>query len=174
MRTAFFTSLMLLGSLLAAQTVKNNAEVPGDQKAPPAAMAARVPVMFAISTPDPESAARWYREKLGLKVLKQVALPEAKTIWIVGSDSLMVEIGPLFGKNAGAEPAKRDPKAIARGIFKIGFFVEDLDKTSADLRREGVAFRFADGSDKELGLRFVIISDPDGNLIQIFERKTQK
>ncbi len=136
---------------------------------------ARPPAFFAISTPDPAALARWYQLTFGLAVLKQAHLAKDRTIWIVGSESLRVEIGPLFGDDSQAVTSKkRDPRAIARGIFKVGFSVDDLPALKQRMKKAGVSFLFENGMDEELGEKFTIIMDPDGNAIQIFERKIHK
>lgn len=56
------------------------------------------------------------------------------------------------------------------GLFKIGFRVTDFEKWIDHLTTEKVDFYGSIVKDDSTGKRMVIITDPDGNRIQIFEK----
>jgi len=56
------------------------------------------------------------------------------------------------------------------GFFKIGFRVADFDKWIDHLTNKKVEFYGNIVTDDSTGKRMVIVTDPDGNRIQIFEK----
>ena len=65
---------------------------------------------------------------------------------------------------------KLDPGTRVAGVFKIGFDISDFDITIATLQEAEVQFRGDVVEDPISGKRMIIILDPDGNRIQLFER----
>ena len=56
------------------------------------------------------------------------------------------------------------------GFFKIGFLVDEFDAWVNRLREAEVEIHGRVVTDKNLGKRMLIIKDPDGNRIQLFEK----
>ena len=133
-----------------------------------AVVAARPPLNFGISVADVERSARWYEENLGMVRRKSATFPKGKVI-ILAAPNLEVEII----QHAAAVDARKQLNIredyLARGIFKVGFYVDDLDATVARLKQHKVKFYYDHGRDEELHLKFAIIADDDGNTIQLFE-----
>jgi catechol 2,3-dioxygenase-like lactoylglutathione lyase family enzyme len=121
---------------------------------------------FAISVPDLQASARWYREKLGLRSIMSIPKqPGAVGLDVLQGNGLTVEIQ----QHDGAEPVTRGAPSDRQGIFKVGVFVKDFDATLALLRARGVhifmgPFRNA-GQPPQ-----VIVRDTSGTLIQFFGR----
>jgi catechol 2,3-dioxygenase-like lactoylglutathione lyase family enzyme len=57
----------------------------------------------------------------------------------------------------------------SNGLF-IGFRVEDLDSSMADLRIKGV--KFSTGVEEGVAGKFVYFADPDGNKLYFWQNKT--
>src|SRR5215467_10470474 len=99
--------------------------------------------------------------------------PQRQAI-ILGSPDLEVEIIQHESSVDGRKQLNISDDYLMRGIFKIGFYVDDLDATVMRLKERKVSFYMEKGHDEELRLRFAIISDGDGNTIQIFQRDSAK
>jgi hypothetical protein len=57
-----------------------------------------------------------------------------------------------------------------KGLFKTGFLVSDFEKWMDHFNKKGVLFHGNVVTDELSGNKMVIILDPDGNYIQIFEK----
>jgi len=128
---------------------------------------------FGITVADAERTAQWYEATLGLVRRKTVTFPKGKAI-LLGSPDLEVEIIEHESSVDGRKQLNISDDYLMRGIFKIGFYVDDLDATVMRLKERKVSFYMEKGHDEELRLRFAIISDGDGNTIQIFQRDSTK
>jgi catechol 2,3-dioxygenase-like lactoylglutathione lyase family enzyme len=128
---------------------------------------------FALSVADVEASSKWYAEKLGLKMVKQLAnSTDTPAVKIMAGGGLIVELieMPKALPLSKAAPAIRSTEMV-HGIFKVGVVVDDLDQVLAVLKARDVpAFLgpFPAGADS---MRNVIIKDNAGNLIQFFARK---
>ena len=134
----------------------------------PAVVAARG-AFFALSVPDIEASARWYSEKLALKVAMREPKRNNIAVIVLAGGGLIVELIQSDGAMplTKVAPAINDPSLI-HGIFKSGLFVEDLDKTLASLKARNVEIAFGPFPAKENGMKNFIIRDNSGNLIQFF------
>jgi hypothetical protein len=63
--------------------------------------------------------------------------------------------------------------SLLRGYLKIAFLVENIDDFAESLKEKDVKIVFDITDDPEDGSAWMIIADPDGNLIQIFEESKQ-
>ena len=124
---------------------------------------------FALSVPDVAASARWYREKLGLKVILEPPRSADASVVILEGGGLIVE---LLQHNAA-----RPLRAIApdvrenyrvHGFFKAGVIVDDFDRTLAALRSRGVEIAMGPFPKSATQRANVIVRDNAGNLIQFF------
>ncbi|TLZ56710.1 MAG: VOC family protein [Methanobacteriota archaeon] len=107
---------------------------------------------------DPKALARWYRDRLGIRIEGSMAAYEWRggrnarqkghTIW-----ALFPAKTPYFGKNGAS--------------FMINYRVKDLDAMVAALRREGAKVD-PKVEDFEYG-RFAWVTDPEGTRIELWE-----
>ena len=116
------------------------------------------PYLAGVTVPDADSAAKWYRENLGFT--------ENGTTTINGLRQVVVERGAY----AIELLSTRDPRTI--GVSKLGFYVDDLTPVLAELRARGVHIIRDLTTLKQFQIRFVLIQDSNGNVIQLFDRKT--
>lgn len=63
-----------------------------------------------------------------------------------------------------------NPKTKIKGLFKFGFQVDEFDAWVQHLESLKVQFNGRVVSDELTKKRMVIIQDPDGNRVQLFER----
>jgi catechol 2,3-dioxygenase-like lactoylglutathione lyase family enzyme len=126
------------------------------------------PQFIALSVPDAQKSAAWYREAFGLRVLDEIRPDDGEAhVILLTSETLLMEILQLRAATSpGAEAIEK--AELSHGIFKVGFHVQDLDAAVATLR--GMKARFDTGviDDAKHGLRYVLLRDPDGNYVQLF------
>lgn len=137
--------------------------VAADGAAPP-------PVFFAVSVADLEASVKWYTETMDLTATRLPGTEQAKVALLQGS-SLVVELvehSEAFKLETRIPELQR--RYLAHGLFKVGFFVEDLDKTVERLKNRGAAFKGTVFTDKVLGARSILLLDNNDNVIQLFER----
>ena len=122
-----------------------------------------------VSVADLATSEAWYRDAFGMKPVFATKF-DGGAVSVLENDWLMVE---LLHQDA-AKPLKQiaadTPNYLVHGIFKLGFFIPDLDARLAALAKLDIkpASRIYD--DKANKTRNVFIMDPDGNRWQLFER----
>lgn len=137
---------------------------------PAAAEQARAPVFFALSVADLEASIKWYAETLQLTPTRLPGNAQVKVALLQG-DGLVVE---LVEHAEAFAPGSRLPELqkryLAHGLFKVGFFVADLDATIERLKKRGASFEGRVIKDEVLGARAILLVDNSDNVIQLFER----
>lgn len=125
---------------------------------------------FALSVPNARASADWYTRAFGVKLLLEIEPADgAAHILILGTDALLIEIMQLrAAKSPGA--AVIESRHLTHGIVKVGLYVQDLDAAVAHLRKMNTQFDTDIIEDAKLDMRFVLVRDPDGNLVQLFSR----
>ena len=109
-------------------------------------------VMVVVS--DMARSVAFYRDKLGL------ALKFESPNWTefqTGATTLALHGG---GKPQEKKPS--NPGEQVAGTCSIGFNVENLEKTFADLKAKGVTFVMPPTEQKEEGIKLAVCIDPDG------------
>ena len=123
---------------------------------------------FALSVADLAASARWYREKLGLRVVLEPPRTNEATVTVLEGGGLIVELlqhndaKPLSAASGVRENYK------VHGFFKSGVIVDDFDRTVAVLRSRGVEIAFGPFPKSSTQRANVIVRDNAGNLIQFF------
>ncbi len=119
----------------------------------------------AVVVTDLNASVHWYESNLGVHVLKRGKSPRlpAETI-VLGGHNLFVELIHHDGKQL----PRVDNEASVPRLLKAGAIVgrEDFDAVAAYLQKRGVEAQIFE--DKEMGVRYFLIRDNDGNLIQFF------
>lgn len=122
---------------------------------------------FALVTTDPERAARFYVDLLGFHDAGRLQPPGGNTIIFVSLDGARIEI---FG---GGKP--RDPGESAFGAGTVGYThlalsTDNVVEEAARLRSHGVKF-LVEPREVEPGFWIAFFEDPDGNPVEIFQRR---
>jgi len=124
---------------------------------------------FALSVADIQASAKWYSEKLGLKVVMEVPKRERSAVIVLEGGGLVVE---LLQDDDALPLSRAVPVLTGRqsvhGLFKAGVLVEDFEGTVAMLRARGVEIAYGPYPAREHQRANVIIRDNSGNLIQFF------
>ena len=124
---------------------------------------------FALSVADIGASARWYTEKLGLRVVMQVPKQDKAAVTVLEGGGLIVELiahddaRPLANAAPGAAGA-----LFVHGIFKVGVMVEDYEKLLEVLRARQVDIAMGPFPARGGQRANVIVRDNAGNLIQFF------
>lgn len=125
----------------------------------------------AITVPDLDASAKWYVEKLGLKIVKDHAMrPDKKAaVTVLEGNGFAVELIWLADAVplSKAAPALKGPQDV-HGILKSGIFVDDLDATLKQLKSRNVTMAFDTFYDKSMDCRMFAIRDNNGNILQFF------
>lgn len=125
---------------------------------------------FALSVPDVRRSASWYQRAFGVSVLHEIDTGDgAAHILILGTDALLIEVMQLRDAKSPGEKTIQD-RHLTHGIVKVGLYVTDLDGAVAHLRAMGAKFDTQIVEDRKLDVRFVLVRDPDGNVVQLFSR----
>lgn len=135
--------------------------------APVAASPAPVPhkAFLALRVRDAEASAAWYARTFGLSLANSFSTGRYEQR-ILDGDGLIVELVQL--KSGMTEPA---PASL--GYMKGGWVVDDFDGKVRRWRAAGVTFLGRIIYDDKLKLNAAILSDPDGNMVQIYGRSAE-
>lgn len=111
-----------------------------------------------------DDAARWYRSALRLSEVDRLeAADGAYSIRILSDGRLTVELI----RQRGAAPQTAVPHL---GLFKAGFFVDDIDAAFRWLESIGADTDASVFYDRTLDVHSFVFRDPFGNRIQVFQR----
>ncbi len=135
------------------------------------ALPAPRPYFTAIIVSDIDTAIQWYTEKLGFELRNRVELPERniRQANLHHGHALieLIQIGTaLFPSDLLADQPKGTQIA---GVSKFGFSVADFDRWIEFLTEAGAEFLGRVVQDTVSGKKTIIVIDPDGNLVQLFE-----
>ena len=119
---------------------------------------------IALLVEDAQAAAAWYRDVLALTEVKRIDAEDGRyAIRILEGQGLTVEVIRLAG--VGPAPAER-----TLGLFKAGFYVDDIDAAYAWLAGRDADVDPGIFHDETLGSRSFLFRDPWGNRLQVFQR----
>lgn len=112
-----------------------------------------------IMVSDMARSIEFYRDKLGLKL--KMESPDW-TEFQTGTTTLA-----LHGGGAPQAHSSGEQQGKMAGTCSIGFNVEDVDQTFADLKSKGVPFMLPPTQREGEGIRLAVCIDPDGLPIAI-------
>ena len=123
----------------------------------------------ALSVADLAASGRWYREKLGLRVVMEPPRTNEAAVMVLEGGGLIVELLQHNGARprSAAVPNARESFRV-HGIFKAGLIVDDLARTIAALRSRGVEIAYGPFPKSAAQRANAIVRDNAGNLIQFF------
>ncbi|MGZ8285288.1 MAG: VOC family protein [Allosphingosinicella sp.] len=120
---------------------------------------------LALRVRDAEASAGWYARTFDLSLANRFST-ERYEQRILQGEGLIVELVQL---KPGMPPA--DPAGL--GFMKGGYVVGDFDAAIGRWRAAGVTFLGRIIYDDKLKLHAAALSDPDGNMIQIYGRSAE-
>jgi len=126
----------------------------------------------AIIVSDIDTAIAWYTGMLGFEVVNQNHLPQRglrQANLKSGTTALeLIELQQVIFTNEIL--AQKPPGTRIGGFFKFGFKVSKLHRWVRYLKKAGVQLQGDVVVDPVSGGKTVVVLDPDGNRIQLFER----
>ena len=132
-----------------------------------------IPYLVGISVADVDSSIKWYEENLGFKTVKRMELPQYDLrlafLELNGFRVELVENKKSFSIKKYV-PDYQDGSGLPQGMAKIGFLVNKIEPIAESLKKRGIPFVVELREDKEFAVKFFIILDNSGNLIQYFQK----
>jgi catechol 2,3-dioxygenase-like lactoylglutathione lyase family enzyme len=126
----------------------------------------------AIIVNDIESSITWYSNNFGFKVLNKIVSEEKGFKQAsLKCGNILIELIELKSSLSPKNILENHPKKTKiDGFFKFGFLVSEFDKWVAYLKKSKVEFHGSVVTDGLSGKKMLLIKDPDGNRIQLFEK----
>lgn len=116
---------------------------------------------------DPHTAAGWYADKLGGKIVKDTVTHNAPQIYVSFGGGMIIVRGQRPGELA------KDKPSLEWGTDHFGFQVKgDFDGFCAGLKAKGVAFSM-EPTDINPSTRIAFVDAPDGVSVELLSRKAQ-
>lgn len=127
---------------------------------------------MSLIVKDVNQSLEWYKGTLGFNVINEMGSEDGDYhIYILERGEVLLEIMELKSSlDPKEELDTKDGKLYLQGIFKLGFMLADFDSWIDYLKKEKIEFHGKVVKDEKLGKRMLIIKDPDGNYIQLFEK----
>jgi catechol 2,3-dioxygenase-like lactoylglutathione lyase family enzyme len=129
--------------------------------------------LIGISVPDAREAAAWYEQKLGFKLEGASTADDGTIMVVVERDGIAVEL--LQFKDSFSIRRYRVDYSNAsgrlQGIFKFAFAVSNLEAAVVEMKRQNVHVIREITELKALDVKFFVIEDNNGNVIQFFQAK---
>ena len=123
--------------------------------------------LASVSVGDQEEALTFYTQKLGFKKEKDIPLGDARWLTVISPEDTD---GPelLLEPNADYPAMKALKEALRKdGIPFTAFEVEDLAAEFLRLGKLGV--EFTQEPTESMGVKYAVLDDTCGNLIQIYQ-----
>ncbi len=129
------------------------------------------PSFAAIIVSNMKNSIEWYSEKLGFKVINQTESEERGFKQAnLKRGSVHMELIALHNSITPGDILAKKPRGTKiNGYFKFGFSVQAFDDWVEFLTKADYEFHGRVVKDNTSGKRMLIIKDPDGNRIQLFE-----
>lgn len=126
-----------------------------------------------LSVADLDAQTKWYSEALGLRVSTpfEIAPIQLRGVFLVGQNGLAIELLQRTGSQPGLQAANPAEALLTQGYGHICLRIEDVDTMHAQLLAAGASERMAPQQSPEAGVRMSFVADPEGNLIELLDRK---
>ncbi|MEO9917607.1 MAG: VOC family protein [Parasphingorhabdus sp.] len=126
---------------------------------------------FALTVKDIDSMSAWYQQMLKVEQIVKADRPAPDgPVVILGNNQLLIEMqmrSDAVDRHLYMDGKKEAHRAF--GVFKIGFFANDLDELARFLETKGANFNHPIVSTgAPLHLRTFAMRDPEGNTVQVF------
>ncbi len=116
---------------------------------------------------DPNAAARWYVDKLGGEIVRNIEVKGAPQVYVALGGFMVLVRGERPGERVDGKPG------LQWGVDHFGLRVRgDFDGFCAGLRSNGVTFSL-EPADFNPTTRIAFINAPDGVSIELLNRKDQ-
>lgn len=126
----------------------------------------------AIIVNDINISIRWYEEAFGFEVINKIESAERGFKQAnLKAGNILIELIELESSiSSQAILDSFSGKTKIDGFFKFGIQISEFDKWTEYLASSNIEFHGSVVTDPATGLRMLIVMDPDGNRIQLFEK----
>ena len=130
-----------------------------------------LPYRAALAVSNVNEISKWYQDVLGFKFTRRMDFDDYGVhIEFLESNGFGMELIEKQGSKSKQERmADLKDTSLLQGLTKVGFLVENIEEVSASLKEKEVKIVFDVTDDPEEDMCWMIIEDPDGNIIQFFE-----
>src|SRR5688572_27234298 len=127
---------------------------------------------FALSVSNADSVSAWYENVFQLKLLKEMRPADGSVnVRIIGNENLVIEIIQHKGSKSLSDcNIDRIQPYRMNGIFKIGLYVNDVQKAQNYLQQKRVVIKNSIFEDADTRTKSFVITDAKLNLIQIIQQ----
>jgi lactoylglutathione lyase len=126
-----------------------------------------------LSVADLDRQAAWYCAAFGLVEANpfEVAPLGLHGTFVIGEPGLAIELLERAGSVPGIQAADQAEALLTRGYGHICLRVDDVDAVHARLLALGAGERMPPQAAPEPGVRMSFVCDPEGNLIELLDRR---
>ena len=124
---------------------------------------------FALSVANYDSMVNWYAEKLGFNLVT-VSENNYRKGALLSKQGFLLEIAHFNDVSSRSNLRDNLESHQIYGIFKFGFLISNIEKFFDKIRNEGIEIFFPI-VDADAGYKTFGIKDPEGNIVQFFEKK---
>jgi hypothetical protein len=130
------------------------------------------PSFTAITVTNIDSSMNWYINTLNLRLRNRIDNDEKgfKQAILINSESMIELVELKMGISIDTLLSKYPKATQSLGFYKFGFTVSNIDKLYKELASKNVTFYGKLVTDPIDNKRTFLITDPDGNLLQFFEK----
>ena len=127
-----------------------------------------------VSVADLDAQIAWYSRAFDLTEALpfEIAALGLRGVFLVGPDGLALELLERHGSKPGPRAPDQAAALLTQGYGHICLRVDDVDALHRRLLEAGAGERMAPQAAPEPGVRMSFVSDPEGNLIELVDRKT--
>ena len=128
---------------------------------------------IGISVGDLEVMAQWYCRALDMRRTGTFSVPELQLrgTFVLGQGGLTLELLERAGSTPGSWASAQPTALLTRGYGHICMRVSDVDQMHSRLLTAGAAERMSPRPAPEPGVRMSFVADPEGNFIELIDRK---
>jgi len=128
---------------------------------------------LGLSVGDLDAMRDWYCAALGLQPVGafDIAPLGLRGVFVTGGNALTIELVERAGSVPAPEVPDQWTALLTQGSGHICLRVPDVDETHRQLLEAGAAERMAPREAPEAGVRMSFVADPEGNFIELIDRK---
>lgn len=126
-----------------------------------------------INVADLDGTGAWYERAFGLTVESRFTVPDVdlRGMMLLHPSGCRIELLERPGSGPGLQADHPNIAVLTRGYGHICFCVDDVDAAYAELIAAGAAARVQPRPSPRPGARMAWVADPEGNLIELIDRK---
>lgn len=126
-----------------------------------------------LSVGDLAAMRDWYCGALGLRATEEFSVPalNLRGVFVLGDGGIAIELLERAGSVAGPPAQDQATALLTRGFGHICLRVQDVEQMHRDLLQAGAQERMSPRESPEAGVRMSFVADPEGNFIELIDRK---